>query len=298
MTDKMTDKELYGLCREYGALAKKWKNEFVALLPEVVRRKLYRRHGFCSIYEFAAKLAGVGKTVVDEAIRLDSKFEKMPELKALMPNVGVSKLKVIASIAKEETAKFWSEKVENMTRKALETYIRDTKFPGESSAQNTNLSLFNEQNEVSESQNLKTQNEDKSTFSMQLSEESIVKLRLLKQKLEKQQKQVLCWDEVVKLATDELLYEPEVREVRIIKRRAHASRNIPARLRREQPKVCEYPGCDRPAQEIHHQSRWSITHKHENLMSLCKTHHEIAHQTNAIVDQKFRKYKMQIATQP
>lgn len=46
---------------------------------------------------------------------------------------------------------------------------------------------------------------------MQLSEESIIKLRLFKQKLEKQQKQVLCWDEVVKLATDELLNEPEVR---------------------------------------------------------------------------------------
>jgi hypothetical protein len=311
----MTDKELYERCLIVGRNARRWKNEFVALLPEVARRRLYRSYGFCSIYEFAAKLAGVGRTVVDEALRLDSKFEKMPELKALIPEFGVSKLKVIASIAKEETAKFWSEKVENMTRKALETYIKDTKFPGESVDQNANLSLFNEQNDVPESQSLKTQNENKSTFSMQLSEESIIKLRLLKQKLEKKRKQVLCWDEVVKLATDELLSEPEVRIVRqraqavqrlqrarVVQRahgvqkeqrvqRVHNSRNIPARLRREMPKVCEVPGCGRPADAIHHQNRWAITHKHENLRSLCKAHHELEHQKKTYsVDEKMLHY--------
>ncbi|MBA4336721.1 hypothetical protein C0416_03020, partial [bacterium] len=196
-----------------------------------------------------------------------------------------------------------------------------------------NLSLFDEQNGVSESRNLKAQNEDKSTFSMQLSEEAIVKLRLLKQKLEKREKQTLCWDEVVKLATDELLNEPEVRIVRQVAhvvqgargaqrvqgardvqgahvvqgarvvqevhgvqgargaQRAHASRNIPAKVRREMPKVCEVPGCGRPAEAIHHQNRWAITHKHENLHSLCKAHHELEHQKKTYsVDWKMLRY--------
>lgn len=290
----MTDKELFDLCQEYGKQARKWKNKFVSLLPEVYRRKLYRTHGFRSIYEFAAKLAGISKNVVDEAIRLDNKFENMPKLKSLIPKIGLSKLRIVANVAKKETDIFWANKVQSMTRTALSTFLNEL-HPGIEDNQNTNLSLFNEQNNLLENQNPKTQNGNKSTFSMQLSEGSIIKLRLLKQKLEKQQKQVLCWDEIIQLATTELLNEPEVR---IIKQRKHSSRNIPAKLRRDQSKICEYPGCKKPSEVIHHKDRWAITKKHTNLQALCKTHHELAHQTKSIVDQKFRKYKMQIATQP
>lgn len=286
----MNDNELFELCREYGRRARKWKNKFVALLPEVFRRRLYRKRGFCSIYEFAAKLAGISKNVVDEALRLDSKFEKMPELKKLIPEVGLSKLRIVAGVAKKETDLFWANKVQEMTRSALSSYLKEL-YPGIEEGGNTNLSLFDEQSWQSESRNLKAQNVNKSTFSMQLSEESIIKLRLLKQKFEKQQKQVLCWDEVVQLATEELLNEPKVRTV---EQRPYSSRNIPAQLRREQSKVCEHPGCNRPAEVIHHKNRWAITKKHENLKALCKAHHELEHQTDIVVDQKFRRFKMQV----
>lgn len=290
----MTDKELYDLCQEYGKQARKWKNKFISLLPEVYRRRLYRKRGFCSIHEFAAKIGGIGKNVVDEVLRFDEKFKEMPKLKSLIPEIGLSKLRTVAGVASKETDSFWAEKVEAMTRGALSIYVKEIR-PGTEASKNTNLSLFDEQNELPKNRNLKTQNGDKSTFSMQLSGESIIKLRLLKQKLEKQQKQALCWDEVVELATDELLNEPKVRTY---KQRVVKSRNIPAQKRREQSKVCEIPGCNMPAEVIHHQDRWAITKKHENLKALCRGHHELAHRKQSnfktlakqFVDQKMLGY--------
>lgn len=60
---------------------------------------------------------------------------------------------------------------------------------------------------------------------------------------------------------------------------------------REQSKVCERPGCNRPAEVIHHKDRWAITKKHENLQPLCKTHHELEHQKRThSVDEKMLSY--------
>ena len=62
----LTDKQLYERCRLIGLNAKKWLRAFAVLLPEVERRQLYKKYGFHSIFEFAAKLAGMRKKVVYE----------------------------------------------------------------------------------------------------------------------------------------------------------------------------------------------------------------------------------------
>ena len=46
-----------------------WSRKFAALLPEVDKRQLYRKRGFYSIFEFAAKLAGMGRKNVEEVLR-------------------------------------------------------------------------------------------------------------------------------------------------------------------------------------------------------------------------------------
>jgi hypothetical protein len=296
----MTDKELFELCQRYGREARKWKNKFISLLPEVYKRRLYRKRKFCSIYEFAAKLGGISKNVVDDAIRLDEKFEKMPELKALMSDVGVSKLKTVAGIAKKETDRFWANKAKTMTRSGLATYIHDIKkIPGENDSENHNLSLFDQQNDFSENQNLKTQNTRKSTFSMQLSEKSIFNMQLLKQKLEKEQGEILCWNEVVQMVSGKLLVEkskpqknprpsnPKLRQASTKQRRDA--------LEKTNGK-CSINGCNKPATEIHHEKPWAIHKSHDDLQPLCKDHHELAHQSDSTIDQKVRTYKLQVAT--
>lgn len=57
----LSDENLYKLCQQYGEQARVWRQKFAGLLPEVHRRKLYEKKGFSSIFEFAAKLAGMSE---------------------------------------------------------------------------------------------------------------------------------------------------------------------------------------------------------------------------------------------
>ena len=40
---------------------------------------------------------------------------------------------------------------------------------------------------------------------------------------------------------------------------------------------CSYPGCNKPADNIHHPERFSESKNHDNLKPLCKIHHEFMH---------------------
>ena len=80
----MTDKELYKLCCEYGGKTLLWKRRFVALLPEVEKRRLYLKYDIHSIYEFAAKVGGVSNNTVSEVLRVHEKLKEMPLLRVLI----------------------------------------------------------------------------------------------------------------------------------------------------------------------------------------------------------------------
>ncbi len=263
----MTDKELFKLCQEYGAKARMWKNKFIALLPEVYKRRLYKKRGYGSIFEFAAKLGGVSKNVVEDVLRLDVQFEDKPKLKALIPEIGVSKLKTIASVASIETENLWAKKIQTMSRAAIETEIRDQK------------------NNVENSQIFPGENFE--TFTAKLSPRTIQRLKIIKVKMG----QGTTWEEVFcKLAG---LATPEPK--REYKQRPSKSRAVPAKQKRELPEICEIPGCNKPAEEIHHKKPWAIFKKHDKLKALCKAHHELEHQGDTVIDKKYRAYKWQAA---
>lgn len=82
---EMTDQELYNLCRKYGEMTLSAKRKFAGLLPEVLRRKLYEKKGFSSIFEFAARLAGMSREQVQLVLNLEKKFENKPLLE-ICPN--------------------------------------------------------------------------------------------------------------------------------------------------------------------------------------------------------------------
>ena len=71
---KLTDPELYKLCQEYGLNARQWMRKFAGLLPEVKRRRLYRRHGCSSIHEFAR--INRLKSVVNDELRQEKRNSK------------------------------------------------------------------------------------------------------------------------------------------------------------------------------------------------------------------------------
>ncbi|MBU1446033.1 hypothetical protein KKD70_02085, partial [Patescibacteria group bacterium] len=98
----MTDKEFYEKCIEAGKHAKIWKNKFVSMLPEIAKRGLHKKHGFATIVEFAAKVGGVGKSTVESIFQVEKYVSDKPVLKKLVEEVGVSKVRVIATIATKE----------------------------------------------------------------------------------------------------------------------------------------------------------------------------------------------------
>lgn len=61
--------------QKYGANAREWMRKCVVLLPEIEKYRIWEQKGFCSIYEYAAKLAGMSRDQVNEALRILWKVE-------------------------------------------------------------------------------------------------------------------------------------------------------------------------------------------------------------------------------
>ena len=127
---KLTDEQLFNLCRKYGENAKFWRQKFAGLLPEVFRRSLYEKKGFPSIFVFAAKLAGLSHEQVRLALNLERKFEDVPILHSLLVNgeVSINKLARVASIATPENQEALAQQVQILSNRALETLVRDEKM--------------------------------------------------------------------------------------------------------------------------------------------------------------------------
>lgn len=260
---RMGDRELYDYCREAGTNAHKYKRMLCAAIPEVFKRRIYRKYGFGSIHEFGARVGGLSHNMVNEAIRVNEKLKDKPKLKSLIKDVGLSKLARVANIATKETDEKWAKNVKQLSRAALETKIQDERksLPGQG-FKHKNLSIFNEMS-------------SRDVFKINLDPETIQELKILKANM----RPGTTWDDVFKL----LLSEKKIK-----KQRARG-------LKTKSKKICEVPGCTKPATEIHHKTPWAKTRKHENLMSICKNHHELQHQSESVIDKKFRQHKLGVA---
>ena len=340
--ENLSDKNLYDYCRKAGFNAIGWSRKFIATIPEVAKRRLYKKYGYCSIREFASKLAGVSHDNVDEALRVSEKFKELPRMKALIGEVGLSKLRVVACIVNKENEMEIAEKVKNMTKSSLEIYVREkygkseknrnSSLPGEGFASTENSQKPQAQGQIGLFENgsedgMKVANprsHDKKTFTIQIDDETEFELRKFKQKLEKERKEPIDWNfalkEIVKRAIGEQMFdqnksrksasasEPRTESKNLTSKpkgelaqnsQTHVvSRYIPAKIKHAlQQKYnghCAYRGCNKPAEQIHHQDGFAKKHTHENLVPLCKTHHDFVHQI--IIDKLFNAFKMKFCT--
>ncbi len=124
---KISDAELYSRCKRFGEIALKYRWKFAGLLPEVNRRRLYKKKGCESIFEFAAKLAGMSEEQVRRVLNLERKFEEMPILKNMLVggNVSFNKLAKVASIATPENQEILANQVKLLSCRALEILSKD-----------------------------------------------------------------------------------------------------------------------------------------------------------------------------
>ncbi|PIZ73185.1 hypothetical protein COY06_05710 [Candidatus Peregrinibacteria bacterium CG_4_10_14_0_2_um_filter_41_8] len=113
-----------------------WSRKFAALLPEVNKRQLYRKHGFFSIFEFAAKLAGMGRKNVEEVLRTYSKVEDRPLLKVQIEQFGWAKVRVITPLIETVEETKLVEMVKTLPREALAECVHELKGFKQAAQQN------------------------------------------------------------------------------------------------------------------------------------------------------------------
>lgn len=154
----LSDRQLYEICKKWGAAVLEARRKFAGLLPEVYRREQaawarggswVRKRGFSCLYEFAARLAGMSRDKVDEVIRTDKRFEDKPILRAALVSgeVSLNKLARVVSIATVENQREILGRVQALSKSALDVFVKDYKLQNEKldglgKPQNAQISLY------------------------------------------------------------------------------------------------------------------------------------------------------------
>lgn len=217
--------------------------KLLALLPEIFKSEIYKKHGCATIEEYAGKFAGLSPGVVKKALGLEKKLEDNPFLQAAIETQGVHKVAIVASLATPETDKALADKVENMSKGALQQLSKEIRGK-------------------------------KEKIVIELDEEMRFLFLKLKKKLgASSNKEVLR----------KLLRQQEPQKVKKIpgEKRDNSSkicsRSIPVHQKRELGDHCAYPNCNNPAEIYHHRERFSENQSHKSVVPLCRHHHEYAH---------------------
>lgn len=224
----------------YGKTAREWMRKCVLLLPEIDRLRIWEKKGYSSIYEYAAKLAGMSRWQVEDALRILKKIEDKPELKKVVEQRGINSVRPIATIATPETAGFWARKASKMSKNALESYVKE--FRTSTGSQPAEL-----------------------TISLKLKSGLAKRLDKLKHRED--------FEELLEKFIDSIDEKPEPikTESRCI------STKIKKYVINKTGGKCAC--CNRQATTLHHTNRFAQHHEHDpdNLVSLCDGHHQLAH---------------------
>ncbi len=267
----------------FGEAARKWRQKFLGLLPEVARRELWRVHGFESVFVFAFKVGGVSKEQVERVLAIEERLRDKPVLHGMLISgeVSVNKIVRVVAVATPENEQALAGQVKLLSQQAVETLVRDMKsyeIMGKSQVRLENVS-----NQFSF---VRVHSEE----SLGLNQEVVSKLQVLKQKGIDINEAFLTFleqrDQDIQQVKENIAAEVETQT---------SSRYIPANVRRiiakEYGIKCAISHCQKPSRNIHHTARYSMIRNHNPnfLAPLCRQHHEIAHAIDARVQKmKYR----------
>lgn len=286
----ISDKELYKKCVMYGKQALQARRKFMGLLPEVARRQLFELRGFSSIYEFAARLAGLSREQVGGVLRLEKRLVAMPVLHEALVNgvVSANKLIRVASIVTAANQQEILQKVENLSSRALEVFVSDAKRgvvaseDGADAPAKTVLDADGFLKPKIEQKSLHVQtlvlDEDVEKSLLDMQKKGIDVNSFLREAIAERGQRILSEKE--NLAVEEN-YKCEERA----QTGAAASRHVPVRIMKvvkaEFGVKCAVAGCVKRAEQLHHVRRFAIYGSHDPrfLKPLCRGHHELAHVT-------------------
>ncbi len=264
---KLSDSELYKKCQEYGLQTRLWRQRFAGLLPEVFKRRLYRRRGFGSIHEFAAKLGGMSQRSVDKVLNLSYRLEGKPLLKSLLESgeQSWSKIEKVAFIANSKNQVELAEKVQSLPQPALEAYVQNIREQLTLQSQVQNIRVI-------------PQGPRFVKVFYEIEESVNIALRILKSELN-----VLTYNELFKALVKRKSRKIVLKVCPECAKDVDArGRYIPAEVRHfleEKYKHCPFPGCNKPHEIFHHVRRYALNPSHDPryIVPLCKAHERLAH---------------------
>lgn len=246
--------ELHRKFSWYGSNAREWMRKCEMLLTEIERERVWEIKGFGSIYEYAARLAGMSRASVDEKLRVLKRIEDKPALMEVAERFGVGAVRAVAVVATTETAEFWAEKASEMSQHVLEMYVRERKI---------------EQVESLRAEEIMSEKVD---LHAEVSRELAEKLVKLKGQGE--------WEKLF----EEFL---DMREKMLAQERPEEknteSRHIPVEIERfvvrRSRGQCEFSRCQKKYMILHHTQRFALEHVHDpnRIVALCKAHERIVH---------------------
>lgn len=261
------------------------KNRLLYILPDIYESGVWKKYAG-SIVEYAGKFGDIARTTVLKRLRLEENLENKPFLRAAIEKVGVHKVAMVAKIATPETDKALAEDVLNMSKMAVQSLSKELR---------TGAVAITKKIELDEETTFLFM-KLKAKMGKHMSDKEFLKMML--EKLDKdefhQKNGRVVENEVPKSVTGETFPK---------KPNAPTGRYIPVAQKR--PAVaqtkgkCGYPNCNAPYQVIHHPHRFSLSHSHDSIIPLCKTHHEFAH-NNLIQNetQKPREWGISVIQSP
>lgn len=270
MSHTISDKvrKLHNQFQIYGKNAREWMRKCALLLPEIQRERVWEKKGFGSIYEYASKLAGMSKHTVDESLRVLNAIEDKPALMHVAVQKGIQILRPIATIATQENATFWAEKATSMSKPALETYVHEIR-----------KQQVEQQRITSEASQLLPRVKPTKQITMELDEDVASQLEQIKGNDD--------WNQLMQelLRFRQEKFEQKQRKIQQEHPAATeaSSRHIPAAIMRHLLQRsrgrCEYPGCHRKFDIIHHARRFALEQAHNpaHMVLLCTAHERLAH---------------------
>jgi len=296
----LSDKELYLICKKWGAAALEARRKFAGLLPEVYSREMtecgkgrswLKKRGFFSIYEFAAKLAGMSRDQVDLVLRLERRLEDKPILREALVSgkVSANKLARVVSIATAKNQQDILGKVERLSKRALEVFVNDFKNQnGLSETKNEQSSLPGQTFE--QNGGVKISQKKTSEFDLELDED--VKNELIEMK-----KKGINVNQILREFLRDRKKKMQQKKFEVVENQMReredravigmpANRYVPVEVRKivinEFGNRCSAPGCDKLAENLHHENGFAIDQCHDPrfLKPLCRGHHELAHAGN------------------
>jgi len=255
---------------EYGQNAKEWQRKCGLLLKDIERFEIWKKKGFFSIYIYAAKLAGMNKVQVDEALRISKKIEGKPALIAVAEKKGLYAVRPVASIATAETDKYWAKYAMEMPKNELEILVKS---------------------QIEQRKNLVEEKDKEGCRLFELFDHrkanklEIFTLNLKPEIISKLQK--FCkgdWNEfmakLIELYEKNLIQELQKEKPAPVKTE---SRHIPKEISDYVIKCsngkCEFPNCGKKYDHLHHTNRFSSNRVHDpdQIIALCEAHHSLAH---------------------